>query len=759
MMVKSKRLLGLVLVVAAVGAYGLHLLAGPAGHEPDDAISRAVVAPPAGTGLVPVPPLPDTELSRENQRPGTLAWKGKELYPGRPPLPEEEQVKREKPKPVDKEKDPDAAASAATSPPPPVWKDTVIRGYVDQPSVNRGDAISFHVSTAEAWYDIEIYRLGWYGGAGARQIAAVRSLTGVNQPAPAPDPRTGLVEARWKPTYTLQTNVTWTSGLYLARFLTVENEAAYHPFVVRDDASKAPYVLQMPVTTWQAYNNWGGKSLYEFSSEGGVRAAKVSFDRPYAQWSGAGPVFDGLLNLVRWVEREGYDATYITSLDIHADPAVLLGHKVFVSGWHDEYWSASMRANITRARDGGVSLAWFGADNVYWQVRMEAGAGGVPNRVMVCYKDATDPLFAERSPLTTVRWREAPVNQPENALLGIMFESKWDFPYAYSYKVKQADHWLYAGAGVRDGDQIAGLVGYEYDRVFDNGQTPPGLAVLSESPVLAYDGKVGPAHSSVYQHVGGALVFSAGTIYWPWPLDANEWRDYGVDPRVQQMTANVLTMLATGNVPAEGAPVYRPQAGTAATTVALSTGLPRVYATGAVPETGGVAPGPVFSGGGAPGSAAPIYLDALAAGWADGSWRALVDFATELRAEPGQKVIRFAPTGSYGYLHLRAPAPFLPPAGAALRLRARADQPAAPYSVWLLGEDGKPLSPPRFLTAYGPPLDVASWQEYTVPLAELLPSAGAARVRGVILQEQSGSAGAPALYLSSLSLILDGTAR
>jgi hypothetical protein len=220
---------------------------------------------------------------------------------------------------------------------------------------------------------------------------------------------------------------------------------------------------------------------------------------------------------------------------------------VFVSTFHDEYWSKPMRDHLTAARDAGTHLAFFASNSIYWQVRFEPLAGIGANRVMVCYKDAaSDPLSVTDPPLTTVTWRDAPVNQPENELLGIMYEGKWAWGDSFPWVVANAGHWVYAGTGLKDSDLIPGLVGYEYDKVFDNGLTPANQTVLSSSPVVSDTGVPSTANGALYVAPSGALVFAAGTNYWAWKMDDNTYLHAGADSRLQTMTANLLTrMLAT----------------------------------------------------------------------------------------------------------------------------------------------------------------------------------------------------------------------
>ena len=447
-----------------------------------------------------------------------------------------------------------------------------IEGYASLTSVNRGGAISLFVNTAEPSYTIEIFRMGWYGGLGARRMTSALSQTGARQPSPLKDPTTGLIECRWTGPFVLDIPFNpsdpteWASGVYVAKLTAgISGKQRYIIFIVRDDVRGADYLFQSSASTFQAYNNWGGKSLYEPAAQ---VAYKVSFNRPHIEGYGAGHFFSTSFtkmveargweyNMVRWLEREGYDVSYCTNLDTHADPNLLLTHKAFLSVGHDEYWSWQMRANVEAARDQGTSLAFFSANTCYWQVRLEPDSNGVPNRTLVCYKNnypANDPYYLDADPsndqFVTTLWRNAPLNRPEDSLLGVRFSNYGnDAPLV----VENAAHWVYAGTGLRDGDKLPGLVGFETDRMFNN--PPAGITRLARSPfdVAVY----GPDYSdmTVYTAASGATVFAAGTILWSYGLD-----DYNaptlpgtsisrINPAAQQMTRNVLTRLAQRQAP------------------------------------------------------------------------------------------------------------------------------------------------------------------------------------------------------------------
>ena len=415
-----------------------------------------------------------------------------------------------------------------------------IEGYAGVTSVNRGEAVPLHVSTGFSSYDLEIYRMGWYGGSGGRLMNRFAALSGGRQNDPFVDAATGMTAANWQVSFTVWTGVDWPSGVYLAKFITPDGGVSYAPFVVRDDSARADILYHVPLATYQAYNGWGGSGLYSFNSVGGQKAVSASFDRPYERWAGAGDFFSGDYSLIRWLEREGYDVTYVASDDLDARPDVFDQGRVFLAPWHDEYWSAPMRRRLSERVDNGMHLALLGANTMYWQARYAPAWDGRANRVLICYKDAADPIAKTSPALTTVEWRSPPVNLPENALLGVMYDSYFDFGVAFPWVAVNTWHWVYAGTGVQDGDLLPGVVGYEFDRLYDNGYTPPSLTLLSHSPVRDSYGRPAVQQSGIYDRPGGAIIFNVGTIYWPWFLDANQSHDRAADARVQRITHNVL---------------------------------------------------------------------------------------------------------------------------------------------------------------------------------------------------------------------------
>src|SRR6185312_6218223 len=245
-----------------------------------------------------------------------------------------------------------------------------IEGYASATSVNRGGQIKLFVNTIDRNFTIEIYRTGWYGGTGGRLIAPAMQLAGTAQPSCPTVDSTGLIECNWANPYVLRIpndtadSSDWASGVYLAKLTGSSGRQSYIVFVVRDDARPSDYLFQSNVDTYQAYNNWGGRSLYAYNSD--FQARKVSFNRPYIDSQGAGQYLYGYeYPMVRFLEREGYDVTYASDLDVHENANLLSSKKADLVVGHGEYWSWEMRANITAARDRGVGLAFLSANDCY----------------------------------------------------------------------------------------------------------------------------------------------------------------------------------------------------------------------------------------------------------------------------------------------------------------------------------------------------------------------------------------------------------
>ena len=434
---------------------------------------------------------------------------------------------------------------------------TEIAGYAGATSVNQGGSLPIFVSLAQPGnFTIEVYRLGYYGGAGGTLVTTSAQINGITQDACIiTDLMTNLVECNWSTSYTLQVGADWTSGLYIGKLIDQSSgKQSQVWFVVRNDSSKSDVLFQSSFNTFNAYNNTGGYSLYPFNSIGGQRALKVSYDRPFSETTTQTDEFNNLLrweyNMARWLESFGYDVSYVTNLDIHSHPNLLSQHKVFLSVGHDEYWSLEERNNVEQSRDAGVNLGFFSGNSAYWRVRFQNSSNGAPNRIMVCYKDAAT------SAEPTDKFRSSLNQRPESALLGVMYIGDKDDVYAgFDFVVKNSNDPYYANTGLKDGDKLSKLVGFEWDALNTNA-SPAGLVVLGESQfptsqtqddqdLDGFPSTANPRNSNAvrYTAASGAKVFSTGSIQWVWGLDSDGVTSPREDIRAKQIAVNVLASM------------------------------------------------------------------------------------------------------------------------------------------------------------------------------------------------------------------------
>ena len=432
----------------------------------------------------------------------------------------------------------------------------LLSGFGSSTSVNHGDSISFYVTTTAPSFTIDIYRTGYYQGIGARLVQSLGRFPGVRQAIPPPDPVTGMIAcSNWVSATTLQIPFSWVTGIYLAKLTSTTGNSSFIFFVVRNDGGKEDILFQASVNTYQAYNQWGGTSLYGNSTDLSVYpykyATKVSFDRPFdpAVDKGAGQYLQFEYVFVYWMESQGYDVSYTTDIDTDQGTEPIAHHKAFLSVGHDEYWSRAMRTNVQNAIDAGIHVGFFGSNTMFWQIRYESNAAGVPNRVEVGYKyfafsrsaPGPDPEWGVNNSIVTTLWRDPVINEPENGIVGIMYEGEG----ATSYVVQNPSNWVYANTGFVEGSSVPGIVGYEYDKIWNNGFTPPGLILLSDSPLTDSSGANSNANSSIYTAPSGANVFASGSNWWSRGL-ANVLGYNSANSGIQQATANLLNRFILG---------------------------------------------------------------------------------------------------------------------------------------------------------------------------------------------------------------------
>jgi hypothetical protein len=445
-----------------------------------------------------------------------------------------------------------------------------IEGFATATSINRGESLGLRVNTAGGVsYDAEIYRSGYYGGSGARLVSAIRKNVGAAQPACTnAATTTGLYDcSNWSTSLTLTTTNSWPTGVYLVRLVRNDNGAENEIlFVVRDDSRATPLLYGIPFSTYEAYNNYGGKSLYSFNSTGSntvagtPRAVKVSFDRPFEQARTAATTnFNDWYTrtdyeLVSWLERSGYDVSYQAVTDLELSGQRVKNHRAYVLGAHDEYYSAAMRSALQQARDAGVSLFDTGANAIYWKIRFENGPNGGQNRIEVCYKSVESGV-SDPSAISTTTWRDpAGPNNPENGLLGTMYigdNASAFYPLKVSATEGSDRVYRYTGLDTGGASTTIGtsLVGWEWDARVATGFEPAGVKTLASSLVTGNlvqnnggNNITGSAtsNSARYTAPSGAIVFATGSNQWARGLARNAQGVGEPDVRIQQTATNVL---------------------------------------------------------------------------------------------------------------------------------------------------------------------------------------------------------------------------
>lgn len=473
---------------------------------------------PAGTGTR-ASTLQDNSIVGENRKPGTVEWQLQYT-------------------------EFDDPITMASYPLVRSLRSSTIEGYVSHTSILPGERLAFKVSANPATnFVIDIYRMGYYGGTGGRHMARLGSFKATPQAVPMMTIER-LRECRWETSATLTIPADWPSGVYLGKLTRDEpfGNQSYVIFVVKE-RRKSDLLYQVSDLTWQSYNKWPGRdSLYDDGTTDVWYTGpnvRVSFDRPYAKYcqiidaplsTGSGEFLLWEHPMVYWLEKEGYDVTYCSNLDLELDAGMLASSKVFLSVAHDEYWSRKMYEEAIKARDNGLSFAFFSGNSVKGQLNFfDSSVDGKPCRA----------------------FSRGPVFDDEEKLMGLTSYG----PGYGDWVVKNSGHWVYAGTGLRDGDRIPAIIGWEY-------HGPPfanfeGLEVLAESPMHQAEMKYGHA-AVIYPGPKGNWVFNAGTIWWPEGLSQPpghipaghnpSMRTFGVNPQVQKITSNVLNRMIRDSV-------------------------------------------------------------------------------------------------------------------------------------------------------------------------------------------------------------------
>jgi hypothetical protein len=481
--------------------------------------------------------------------------------------------------------------------PPSNWQvqgvgDPTIQGYATSMSVNAGQTEYFKINTPSSSYHVNILRLGYYGGNGARLVASGIKPTAQlpqSQPECLKESGTGLIDCgNWavSASWTVPNNAV--SGIFIAQL--VRNDTGGEsqiPFVVRNDSSHSAVLLQTSDATWEAYNAYGGNSLYTCTVAcpgGSPKAYKgaysVSYNRPFdgglTTDNGASYVYYAEYQMIYWLEENGYNVSYTSDAEVDNNGALLKNHKAFISSGHDEYWSAGQRASVEAAREAGVNVAFFSGNELFWKTRWgpSIDSSNAPYRTLTTYKEThfEGPADPQDPPTWTGAWRDprggsqADGGRPENALSGQQFTvnsgtADITVPGRYG-KLRLWRNTSVAGLKPEQTLTLSpetGTLGYEWDEDVDNGFRPAGEFDLSSTTVSGVQAftdygstlnsnATATHHLTLYRTPSGALVFGAGTVQWSWGLaNVNAWgvgttdpTRHPPDPNMEQFTVNLL---------------------------------------------------------------------------------------------------------------------------------------------------------------------------------------------------------------------------
>ena len=436
-----------------------------------------------------------------------------------------------------------------------------IEGYCSRQSVLAGESIDIMISAKPARkVRIEFFRLGYYGGRGARKVLELEPVTCGTQPTPAPGEK-NIHECKWDVTVHLQVPSDWLSGVYLGRMTTLPESAtesywqSYVVFIVRDERP-ADILFQCSDNTWQAYNQWPNNySIYTHPKGNQGPWADVSFDRPYGREAqhqaivndpltmGAGEFLPFEFPLAYWLEQHGYDVSYCSNSDM-LTPDRGARCKAFLSVGHDEYWDIRQFRAVENMRDAGVNLLFLAGNSVCWVTPMRASSSGIPNRIIF----RGGPYGGENDYAKDRQKIHGPYPEhgPDEGLL-MGARNVEPVNGGGDWVCENPDHWIFAGTGMKKGDFIPGLVGWEY-----HGQPAteiPGLEIVGEG--TAWVGGQQPQRwsATIYPGPKNNFVFNAATIFWSQGLSTppghmlpwSHWsRPHGPDERVQRITHNLL---------------------------------------------------------------------------------------------------------------------------------------------------------------------------------------------------------------------------
>ena len=419
--------------------------------------------------------------------------------------------------------------------------DTILQGYVRPQYAKPGYTVSFHASSEldDCQFFLRIYRLGWYRGAGARQVHRSKIISvgnngvwskskGWQQKEKCGDAVTGM---DWPRVYQLYIPDDWLSGSYIAKFETLDGRSYIHPFWVSTiGETTAKIAVLGAVITSQARNWWGGVSATQVVGGGAftseelyypVGSEVLSFERPYFNSRG-GDALRWEYPLVRWLEKNQLDVAYHTDLELETNPELLSNYSHVITAGPMRYWTKKTESALQTYVDSGGNIVHLGS---------EAGQHLVEMRNNNDYHDGQIVLQPnEQSPDIGERLENTFYS---TTVSGSRNKAPWG-GLKFTTQIEEISPDL----KVQDTD-IEGIAGLSWDKSIKT----KGLKILARNKIKHRKWTYRVANSHILDSQSGGSIFNAGVSSWTWALEEfGNHGNAGVSKDLQRITLGLLNL-------------------------------------------------------------------------------------------------------------------------------------------------------------------------------------------------------------------------
>lgn len=382
-----------------------------------------------------------------------------------------------------------------------------VQGWFDSTSATCGDDVGLHISGNGAPVKIKVFRMGYYGGAGARLITEATTkaipVYGVSEITPSPE---STVLTRWPVAWNFKIAADTLPGQYLIRLDDRVGASTFVPLTVFDPEADSKITFVSSVLTWQAYNQWGGYSLYKGPNKRrNTRATVVSLDRPY-DGDGSGQFRYMEFPVLKLAEKLGIDLNYLTDINLDKNPSSLLNTDSILFGGHGEYWTTNMRAALRAAINRGVNLVSLGGNAGYARPRLQSN-----DRQMVMWRSSRLDPNRNDPHLATTSWRDSPIRRPESKLLGSQYIG---LGVDGNYTIPHRDRWPFTT--MTHPDLLKNIVGREVDSPLYS--VGPAVEILASSNITFHNSPV-TVMATYYTNAKNAGVIDISTNGWTCAID------------------------------------------------------------------------------------------------------------------------------------------------------------------------------------------------------------------------------------------------